>query len=58
MPKTHFPRSGGQEWVDSFYRFGEPTASSKGRSRSLSIAHPLSVTEPQAIFVLADLHGT
>lgn len=23
--KTHFPRSGGQEWVDSFYRPGQPT---------------------------------
>ena len=22
--KTHFPRSGGQQWVDSFYRFLEP----------------------------------
>jgi hypothetical protein len=23
--KTHFPRTGGQEWVDSFYRPGQPT---------------------------------
>lgn len=22
--KTHFPRSGGQQWVDSFYHYGEP----------------------------------
>lgn len=25
MPKVHFPRTGGQEWVDSFYRPASPT---------------------------------
>lgn len=25
MSKTHFPRTGGQQWTDSFYHYGHPT---------------------------------